>query len=54
VVVKNSSDKQLVNKINDIIQNPDKHLHDYNGLFDCCFHDGLLNSQLLDAHSWEE
>ena len=53
MTVQNQNDQQLVNKIDDIKRNPDKHLHDYSGLFDCCLHDGTLSSQLLDAHSRE-
>jgi len=53
MAVENANDKQLMNKIDDIKQNPDRHLHDYGGLFECCLHDGTLNSQLLDAHSRE-
>lgn len=41
---------QLINKLQDIKNNPQDHAHDYNGMFECCLHDGALNSELLDAH----
>ena len=48
-----SIDEQLVNRINDIMENPHKHVHDYDGMFKCCLHDGQLSSELLDAHLQE-
>lgn len=45
-----TEDNELNRKINDVTENPTKHLHDYDGLFDCCMHNGMLNTKLLDAH----
>lgn len=37
--------------LKDIIQNPQNHKHDYKSLYDCCCLNGILDTELLDAHS---
>ena len=38
-------------KIEDIKAHPEKHRHDYQGLIQCCFVNGCINTMLMSSHS---
>jgi len=37
-------------KRREIVGNPQKHIHDYDGLIACCMNDGALDTMLMQAH----
>lgn len=38
-------------KLKDIQEHPEKHLHDFNSLTTCCMVDGAFAIRLMDAHA---
>jgi hypothetical protein len=38
-------------KRKDILEHPERHRHDFNGLTDCCTINGTVDLSLIDAHS---
>jgi hypothetical protein len=37
-------------RLEDIRNHPEKHKHSFEVLMDCCFVDGAIDSEIMDAH----
>lgn len=41
----------VAERLADVREHPERHLHDFEGLQSCCLVDGAISLQLMDAHA---